>query len=335
MYGSILWSTFVRFRECTMLIWRESCIGYNYLAHKAGACIVPASGFDSIPSDLAAYLSTQTLEKNCSARVNPHLWISSQSAHTLPKVPAYQEVPRLRCSTSSKKCLRVHKQKEQDGDGDEARALPGPPGYSTLPKILYTLPHIRPTIYGGFFPMSPPNEAIVRRSWDLRELRRRASSSSPPSTFSYHEFMPTGSAVGEVLLSLTWYMIFAAFALFPLVRWLARRILPASGGGPPMDKLETGSFKVVNVAEARGVIAKSVVRGRGDPGYYLTAWMIFESALLLLDSNNLTPIGRERGILMPTTAFGDKLVNALVDTGKFETSSEVLVEGGEESKKTW
>ncbi|KAG8791765.1 hypothetical protein FRC12_008186 [Ceratobasidium sp. 428] len=289
---------------------------YDYLAHKTGACIVPASGFDSIPSDLAAYLSVQTLEKKLLGSGLPTpLDIKSVGSHTVKGFGVSGGTAATMFSGL-----------------EEVPAIPGPPGYSAMPKILYSLPHLRPTIYGGFFPMSPPNEAIVRRSWGLRELRRRGS--SPPSTFSYHEFMPTRSAVGGVLLSLTWYTIFTALALLPPVRWLAKRILPASGGGPPRDKLESGSFRVVNVAEANGVVAKSVVRGRGDPGYYLTSWMIFESALLLLDSNNLTPIGREGGILTPTTAFGDRLAKALVDTGKFETSSEVLVEGGEESKKT-
>ncbi|KAG9114243.1 hypothetical protein FRC07_007677 [Ceratobasidium sp. 392] len=146
--------------------------------------------------------------------------------------------------------------------------------------------------------------------------------------------MPTRSVIRGILLSLVWYTIFAALAFFPPALWLAKKILPASGGGPPKEKLEKGSFEIVNVSEARGVVVKSTVKGYGDPGYYLTAWMIFESALLLLDSKNLTPIGREGGILTPSTAFGDKLARALEDTGKFETSSEVLSVGDQESKKT-
>ncbi|KAG9103210.1 hypothetical protein FRC07_010061 [Ceratobasidium sp. 392] len=62
--------------------------------------------------------------------------------------------------------------------------------------------------------------------------------------------------------------------------------------------------------------------------------MIFESALLLFDPKNLTPMGREGGILTPSTAFGDRLAKALEDTGKFETSSEVLSVGNAELKKT-
>ncbi|KAG8718560.1 hypothetical protein FRC08_004976 [Ceratobasidium sp. 394] len=39
---------------------------YDFLAYKTGACIIPGAGFDSIPSDLAVYLSTRTLEKHTS-----------------------------------------------------------------------------------------------------------------------------------------------------------------------------------------------------------------------------------------------------------------------------
>ncbi|KAG9081387.1 hypothetical protein FS749_007689, partial [Ceratobasidium sp. UAMH 11750] len=42
---------------------------YDFLAHKTGACIVPGTGFGSVPSGSAVYLSTRTLEKNTSG---PH-----------------------------------------------------------------------------------------------------------------------------------------------------------------------------------------------------------------------------------------------------------------------
>ncbi|KAG8791763.1 hypothetical protein FRC12_008184 [Ceratobasidium sp. 428] len=57
---------------------------YDYLAHKAGECIVPTSGFDSIPSDLAAYLFTQTLEKKLLGSGKPApLNVKSVGAHTV------------------------------------------------------------------------------------------------------------------------------------------------------------------------------------------------------------------------------------------------------------
>ncbi|KAG8734901.1 hypothetical protein FRC10_011225 [Ceratobasidium sp. 414] len=306
----------------------STVVRYDYLAHKNGACIVPGSGFDSIPSDLAAYLSTQTLENRLLGSGLPlPLDIKSVAAHRFKGsgisggtaatiINSFEEVP-----TSAR----------QKGSGWGLSPVPGPPGFSSLPSILYSLPYTRPTIYGGFFPMGTANEPIVRRSWGLRQ-RQRLSSTTSHFTFSYHEFMRTRSAVGGIVLSLAWFMAGLTLALFPPAMWLAKRLLPVSGGGPPREGLEKGWFEVVNVSEARGMVVKSVVKGQGDPGYYATARMIFESALLLLDSKNLTPMGQEGGILTPATAFGDRLVQALEATGQFEASSEVLVD--QESKKT-
>ncbi|KAG9104014.1 hypothetical protein FRC07_009866, partial [Ceratobasidium sp. 392] len=165
---------------------------YDYLAHKTGACIIPASGFDSIPSDLAAYLSIQTLEKKLSnSGVDAPLNIKSVGAHTVKgfgisggtaatAISEFEEVPMsaqikgsgwgLSPGTSSS-LPHFHYTKSN------SMKVPGPPDFSPLPKILYTLPHIHPTIYGGFFPMSTANEPIVRRSWGLRRLH--SSQSSP------------------------------------------------------------------------------------------------------------------------------------------------------------
>jgi hypothetical protein len=60
--------------------------------------------------------------------------------------------------------------------------------------------------------------------------------------------------------------------------------------------------------------------------------MMVECAILLLDPSNLTQLAKQGGILTTTVAFGDKLAPAFEATGKFETSSEILVQ--EESRKT-
>ncbi|KAG9081385.1 hypothetical protein FS749_007687 [Ceratobasidium sp. UAMH 11750] len=201
-------------------------------------------------------------------------------------------------------------------------------------------------------PMGTANEPIVRRSWGLRHRQRILSNTSISSMFSYHEFMRTRGPVGGIVLSLTWFVSTAALTLFLPAMWLAKRVLPISGGGPPRDGRENGWFEVVNVSEARGVVVKSVVKGQGDPGYYATVrefililsfWRLtrldgrndickLESALLLLDSKNLTPMSRGGGNSTPATASEDRLARTLEATGQFETSSEVLVD--EQSKRT-
>ncbi|KAG8718565.1 hypothetical protein FRC08_004981 [Ceratobasidium sp. 394] len=69
--------------------------------------------------------------------------------------------------------------------------------------------------------------------------------------------------------------------------------MPARGEGPPRETLEEGRFELTNVAEAGGIVAKSVVKGDGDPAYYLAAWMVAERAILLLDESNLTALGQQ------------------------------------------
>ncbi|KAG9075252.1 hypothetical protein FRC06_010190, partial [Ceratobasidium sp. 370] len=57
--------------------------------------------------------------------------------------------------------------------------------------------------------------------------------------------------------------------------------------------------------------------------------MLAECALVLLDTSTLPRFAREGGILTPMTAFGDKLVQALEATGRFQMSAEVLAESKE------
>ncbi|KAF8747185.1 Saccharopine dehydrogenase NADP binding domain, partial [Rhizoctonia solani] len=288
---------------------------YDYLAHKNKACIIPCSGYDSIPSDLAAHLALRTLEKQLGGNIPLH--ISSTAAHTgsggvsggtaASLMSAFEEVPREQMAK---------------GLGWELSPIPAPPGFSVLPRILYSLPHITPKIWGGYFVMSTINASIVRRSWGLRYYR--APEAKRP-TFSYTEFTTiNGSPFWGILISLTVFIFGAAMALLPPFRWLVKNVLPKSGEGPSPDKLDKGYFGVVNVAEGGDVVVKATLDGDGDPGYRLTSIMIVESALLLLDSENLTEIGKEGGVLTPSVAYGDALLKALEGTGRFKIGVEVL-----------
>ncbi|KAG9114244.1 hypothetical protein FRC07_007678 [Ceratobasidium sp. 392] len=301
---------------------------YDYLAHRKGACIVPCCGFDSIPSDLACYLGMKSLEgKIFGSGVPRPLSITSVSSFRVKGGISGGTAASIFDLLES-----VPKEKRSVGRG--WGLIPGPAGFSAAPRFLYTLPQLRPTIYGGFFPMSPVNEAIVRRSWGILERRRRESTPFPfpAPTFSYHEFLRMRGPISSIAFSLAFFLFGVSMALLPPVRWIAKRLMPKSGEGPSEEELKNGWLEVVNVTEAEGMSAKSVIKGDGDPGYGLTSVMVAECALLLLDTSKLTPLAREGGILTPTTAFGDELVKALEGTGKFHSSSELSIP--EEQKKT-
>jgi short subunit dehydrogenase-like uncharacterized protein len=82
---------------------------YDYAATKSGAIIIPCSGFDSVPSDISAYLANKTLK----AVVGPDTAIeSSTSAWRLRSgisggtlqtaMSALEEVPREKFERSMK-----------------------------------------------------------------------------------------------------------------------------------------------------------------------------------------------------------------------------------------
>lgn len=121
---------------------------------------------------------------------------------------------------------------------------------------------------------------------------------------------------------------------------------------------KNGFLEVTNVTTSVATSSKppvnvrTVLRGQGDAGYYLTACtyypyttstrlmcrfflvMVTECALaLLLSRHELPALGREGGVLTPTTAFGDVLVRRLEETGKFTIHSEVVLDS-DESRKT-
>ncbi|KAH7335002.1 NAD(P)-binding protein [Rhizoctonia solani] len=283
---------------------------YDYLAHETKACIVPCSGYDSIPSDLAAYLALQALEKQLGGKKPTS--ITSTAAHTSMGGMSGGTVATLFTILEE-----VPKEQRWRGSGWDLS-----PRFSALPSVLYSLPRVKPTIWGGYFVMSVINSPIVRRSWGLRN---RNTSESQRPTFSYDEFMTiSGNLFAGLLMSLTIFFAAAMLIFFSPIRWLAHKVFPKSGDGPAPDKLDKGYFQVINVAEGGDVAVKATIDGDGDPGYRLTSIMIVESALLLLDSKNLTEIGKEGGILTPSVAYGDALVKALEATGRFKFGVEVL-----------
>ncbi|CAE6417317.1 unnamed protein product [Rhizoctonia solani] len=293
---------------------------YDYLAHKTGACIVPCSGYDSIPSDIAAYVGRRALEKQLGGKEPKR--ISSTTAHVLKGGMSGGTAASIFASFEE-----IPKEQRRKGSGWGLSPVPPPPGFSALPGILYSLPRVTPTIWGGYFLMSNINAAIVRRSWGLQH---RYTPASKRPIYTYDEFQSIGGPLKGILLSLTVLLTAVGLALFPPFRWFLKYVMPKSGEGPAPEMLDKGMCRATNVSEADDEVAvKAVFEGNGDPGYRLTSIMIVESALLLLDPENLSDEGRSGGILTPSVAYGDALVKALEATGRFKIGVEVL-----EDKKT-
>ncbi|EKM53778.1 uncharacterized protein PHACADRAFT_260290, partial [Phanerochaete carnosa HHB-10118-sp] len=311
---------------------------YDYLASKTHAVIIPACGFDSVPSDLSVYLSNKTLkalagpEANIDSSITAFKLkgtISSGSFQTF--VSAFEDVP-------------LQKLREALRDWALSTAIKGPE-YEHR-QLFYTLPFSNPPVYGGKYFMASTNRAIVQRTWGINELQALETTSSEARTrtygpkFKYDEFMVQKGKISSVLLSLS-LAFTAVCVLIPPFRWLFKMLIPGPGEGPSEQQLQSGFLKVTNVTSSVPVPNKprthvrSVIRGRGDPGYGLAAVMISEAALaLLLSRAELPDVAREGGVLTPASALGDVLVKRLQNSGRFEFESEVILSEEDESRKT-
>jgi short subunit dehydrogenase-like uncharacterized protein len=96
----------------------------------------------------------------------------------------------------------------------------------------------------------------------------------------------------------------------PVMRAIAKRVLPKPGQGPSLEQRETGHFHLVFIGDtADGRRLRASVRGDRDPGYAGTSRMISESALCLARD-----VGRDRapgGVWTPGAAMGETLIARL------------------------
>lgn len=142
----------------------------DYLATKTGAIIVPSCGFDSVPSDTAAYLANKTL-KSIGPSTNgeylkPDISTSAFSFRggisggTIASfMTAVEEVPR--------NVLR-----------DAGRPYSTSPFVGALPPLPFRVLHKlsipgMKSLIGGHFIMGPGNTALVQRSYGLFELQAK------------------------------------------------------------------------------------------------------------------------------------------------------------------
>ncbi|KAI5119826.1 hypothetical protein M0805_004761 [Coniferiporia weirii] len=316
---------------------------YDYIATKTRAIIVPSCGFDSIPSDALAFLGARALRAATHGRAGiaqSHTMFSmggGLSGGTISTaLSLLDNIPR-----SAWRALL---------DPFVLSPVKGPVrGDRGSHGLVHKLPFVRPVLYGLVTPLAPHNIAIVQRTRGLLAFRARelevAASKTPTEensaeaeeaivygdAFDYSESTKAWGLISAYLIGFGFALGGACLALFPPLRWLFGKIGTQPGKGPSDEVLEKGFMKVRNVSVSepipglkKPIVVETTVRGRGDPGYTLTAVMVSESALCLLAPERLTPLARNGGVLTPMSALGDTLLRRLAASGRFEFGSEVL-----------
>jgi short subunit dehydrogenase-like uncharacterized protein len=269
--------------------------------------IIPACGYDSIPSDLVAYLSAKALfeiGKEPAKSTTVHSVWGGVSGGTIATAFSTFSVPPnlLRLSIIP----------------FASSPIVGPKPHPK-PRLLYklTVPGLK-SYTGAFSPMSTPNTAVVQRSYGLLELchLENPNNSKNPRfhygpKFTYDEFLQTPNRFIALLYSSAVFTFMACLLFKPVsffihfsdlqltlkriqFRKLATFLLPAPGSGPKLAQLENGHFNATNFTFAASstssdnttTYAKTTFKGKGDPGYLLTS----SASLSPLHLPNLTNI---------------------------------------------
>jgi short subunit dehydrogenase-like uncharacterized protein len=284
--------------------WVREMIGRHHdAAARHGTRIVPGCGFDSVPSDLGAWLVAQALQRQHGERC-----ISVKACFSLRG--------GLNGGTfaSLVNMLETGRRKELADP-----FLLNPPGTAPADASRHAdpvAPH-RDADFGawvGPFFMGPVNTRVVRRSVAL------AGGGPFAPGFHYQEYLRFGRGAGAALAAAgVGFGTLAgqgALAFAPLRR-LATSLAPAPGEGPSERTMERGSFRcdLVGIGE-RGTHQRGCMADRGDPGNRATTKFVCEAALALaLDTGCLPGGAAFGGVLTPATAFGHVLAARLRAAG--------------------
>jgi short subunit dehydrogenase-like uncharacterized protein len=274
---------------------REIATRYHDAAAARGTRIVPACGFDSVPSDLGAMLMTRALSETLAAEsgeIRAYFQFSGglNGGTVASLLNMLDAAPRGETTPRPARDPRIRLVKAPRYDRERGSWI-------------------------GPFVMAPTNTHVVGRTFALED----AWSPDQSITFTYTEAMrydPPLARAKAVASAVGLGVLFTALKR-RATRSLVTPLLPKPGQGPSEKTMNRGWFtcELLGIA-SDGRTQRGMIRYDGDPGNRATTVMVCESALALVLDRERLPGGRARGgVLTPATALGDVLVERLRGAG--------------------
>jgi hypothetical protein len=180
------------------------------IALSTHALIIPACGYDSIPSDFASYLSAKALfekGKEPSNSTTVHSVSGTVSGGTIATALSTISIPSNLLDLSTLPFA--------------SSPIVGPKPHPK-PKFIYnlTVPGLK-SFTGAFSPMSTPNSAVVQRSYGLFELHHLDNPNKFKfhygSKFTYDEFVRVPNRLVALLYSSTIFTFMACLLIKPVI----------------------------------------------------------------------------------------------------------------------
>jgi short subunit dehydrogenase-like uncharacterized protein len=277
---------------------------YHVRAAADGTRIIPCCGFDSVPSDLGAYLLVRHLQQELGVGC--------------ARVKAYYQLAGGFNGGTLASGLNIYDRGELNQVSQPF--LLNPP--ESVPTDLER--HRDPispqydldieTWVAPFF-MGAVNTRIVRRSQALFEQWQECYGMD----FSYQEYLkfnPPWAWLQSAGMVASLAVIAGAIQVPPL-RSLLESISPQPGSGPTEQTMDEGWFRCELLGwGSEGQRVRGLIADKGDPRNRATVKFVCESALGLAVDLDRLPGGAQRGgILTPATGLGDVLVERLRRAG--------------------
>lgn len=306
LYGTPVVDACVRFGthyvDITGETWwvRDLIARHHERATADGTRIIPCCGFDSVPSDLGAFLIARHMENTLGVHC--------------AEVRAYFQMYGGFNGGTVASLLNMIKTGVR---GLRDPFLLDPPGAHT-PRQIERSRDVTAIgydadigTYTGPFFMAPTNTRVVRRSAALYAQWHEPYGPD----FTYQEYLKydppfarakAGAATAGIGL-------FIGALHQPVFRRVLEPLLPKPGTGPSIRKMDEGWFTCDLMALADdGRRVRGCIRHQGDPGNRATVRFLGESALCLALDGEALPGGPGRGgLLTPATGLGDALVRRL------------------------
>ncbi|GAP94827.1 saccharopine dehydrogenase family protein [Leptolyngbya sp. NIES-2104] len=313
LYGNALVDACVRFKTHYVDItgetpWVRTLIDrYHAQAAIDGTRIIPCCGFDSVPSDLGAYLVVRHLQRefNLSCNQVKAYFQAAGGFNGGTLASAFNLYTSQAIAQMNEPFLLNPSRNQTQAQIDRNRD----------PQLPSFDPDLK-TWIAPFF-MGPVNTRIVRRSCALYEEWQEPYGTG----FTYQEYLK----FDEPLAGLKATGLTAGLGLFvgvlqqPLLRSLVQPVLPQPGSGPSEQTMNEGWFSCELVGTASdGRQVRGLIRDQGDPGNRATVKFICEAALSLALQPDELPGGggvARGGILTPATGLGDVLAERLRHAG--------------------
>ena len=276
---------------------REMIDLHHEEASSKGVRIIPACGYDSIPSDLGTFFSSTKIKEPIKRIESFHAGQGGVSGGTTETGFSMGDL-KLGKKMNDPFVLNPEK-----SVSNEQKLLSSDSVGIKKNNLIES--------WTGPFIMAISNTRVVRRSAALMELNQEGYGVN--FTYQEHAFYKKF----RTALLVTFVTLLFGLILSTPIRKLVRPLLPKPGEGPSEETMENGFFDSFFTAELDNGEKKLFrVHGKGDPGYKVTSKFVCESALTLVKDREKLPGGNEYGgVLTPASGLGQPLIDRLSSNG--------------------